>query len=1311
MAISSSPTKENDAADDDADPKKNTTSTTPTSRTALAWQRRPTSRSGTGGRPLSMLAAQNATQRSLAGSQEPQSATETSFSKDQIAQSLGSKDPSWFRQTADRGLSSAAYRKNQVEDEERADVTTASAQLPGMSDAPGRDRSTSIVSNTSSLASPLPLNPAGFDGPGNDDDAATTEEAPPSSPGRSSPTRSNSPTKGMGGFVQSAIMKRSNSVKRWSVTSPPGLARADSVATNNRGSYTNSRPQSLIRPSPTTPAKPAQEEQGDGDDEDTPTVVSTTTGVSTAATAGVPSPTKTDEEEPPIPTSPSKTMDHRRWSPTKSSWLESALSKPESPKPSTKPHTPTQPAWMVELNKNKTDRTGNNVSEGNRSSHKHQVSIGGLMRSSPMGADAKPNTTGLGGIYSPPVGGNKPPLGHASRASISLKAPELKPAESRDEAMDDKQEDVTAVPQTPVEPPSEESIPAVKPSPKPSSPPKTDFRTALRPRPVDSGTTKPEEPEFKNALGNLRRTKTQNYVAPDELKGNILRGKAALNLTGGPQKTEHKDEFKEAIQTKKEDFQKAQAEGRGVTRARGATTTAQDKPLPEGLARRATLGKISGIPKVPVPESSPKPVFSTRPVPGPKREETSQTSASPVTPSAISPGATSPPAEPLAKVQTVPEVSKIEPRAIPSLPKETSAPPKLGQGRGNVGKLADRFNPGLAGMLARGPPPMASNGGKRDADSETSKPTSTNGSSEPSAPGPQLTHMTKGRARGPKRRAPASTVSATPASPEAIAAASSPVHKPDSPKREVTTPTETAPEVDSSPDEPSAPSDEKDAASSEEKPAALSIQQQVAAKAALRGQTPFTRPLGPRTEPEKEEGQSGAGPFPLRRRPTSPEKPTAVDPPSPVKTHKTGGDGASQPGSPKKLDVKRMSKFLDDPSSSPELGKEPIKPTHQRTRSRSPVKTGERSFLDDPSSPTKVDSEHVASVGDSTSLFGGGMAKSPPLTTKSPPQTRSKPSVDSPSTPTSSRPSSRAFPIPSLENPRSPPQIESPLRSPLKHANELSHELNDFFGADRQRNDYKVDPAELLMNKPQAGAKIQSLGVQMMQLSGDGKKIPVPSHNERVLFDQEMYVCPHEFQDQHGRKFCEVYYWIGDEVPDATAEDAQIFASREARSLGARLVKFRQGKETPGFVQALGGVIITRRGSSSKYDSLAPQMLCGRRYHGQVAFDQVDFTPLNLCSGFPYLITQGGKCYLWKGKGSDVDELSGARLIGMDLSLTGELIEYEDGNEPESFWDIFESGAKSRPHSADHWKLKPSYGKYGSRLFCSDAESRQQVST
>jgi hypothetical protein len=613
---------------------------------------------------------------------------------------------------------------------------------------------------------------------------------------------------------------------------------------------------------------------------------------------------------------------------------------------------------------------------------------------------------------------------------------------------------------------------------------------------------------------------------------------------------------------------------------------------------------------------------------------------------------------------------------------------------------------------------MAANGGK-SSDEVKPQASSATDTTEPAA-GPQLTHMTKGRARGPKRKAPSSAASSakqTSSKPQAsteeatktqfindMKPAALNISKPETVKHQL---------EDIKPKEPEASNQEV------EKPAPLSIQQQVAAKATLRGKP---SPITPNPQPTEEKSAQPSTPSYLRRQP-SPDK-AFNDPPSPLKPHKTG-DG---PGSPRKLDMKRMSRFLDEQNSEPV--KEPVKIRHQRTGSRSPVKMMfERPLPEPPASTSQppvtpkppvspkpviaAQPTPVAQPREEANI--GTPVKSPPsaqskASTKSPPL-KPKPSLDQLSrmmeTPKTSKSTVRPLPIPPTDSATVASPLGSPVRSPSRHGVDVSTLLSDFFGPQRPRNDYKVDPAEILMSAPPAEAKVRSTGVQLSQLTGDGKKIPVPPHFERVLFDQDMYLCAHEFAYSNGRPFVEVYLWIGDEVAESAAQDAQLFAQREARSLGAKLIKLRQGKETSEFLQALGGIVITRRGSSNRFDSLAPSILCGRRYLGQITFDEVDFAPASLCAGFPYLITKDGKCHLWKGRGSDVDELSCARLIGMDLTLTGELSEHEDGAEPDSFWELFEAGVK--PHSADHWRLKPNYAKYCSRLFCSDADSRQQV--
>ncbi|KAJ6783645.1 hypothetical protein PWT90_06988 [Aphanocladium album] len=1291
MSFSDSPTKENEAPIG-TETKDAAAAASPggsLGRTStLSWQqRRPQSRGGTTSRPLSMVAAQNATQRGVARMHDPQPDTapeHQTLTREDIAKTLGLKDPSWFRQTADRGQASAAFRKNQVEDSDTMDMSSIKAQLPGM-------QKESVPSSSSGgLASPLPLNPPGLDGAS---DRYGDADLPS---GRSSPTRSASPTKGLGGFVQSAMMKRSDSIKRWSVASPPGLSRADSVSGNIGGSNKESsrgspRPRSTIRESATPESSRPTSRSGIKEESASPDH-SSQGGLSR------------ESSDLKIPSSPSKTMDSRRWSPTKSSWLESALNRPESPRLQHKSNQ-SQPDWMSDLARSK---AASPSGEGSRPSspHKHQVSIGGLMRTTPFDGGAKTNTTGLGGIYSPPPGGNRPQFGHAAKQSFSIPPAERPPSSFEAEP-----------PQTPT---AREAKPAVKPEtkpdmntetrpepkaaepavkrssvvsppatkPKPATPPKKDFRSSLKPRPVDTDAKASNEPEFRNALGNLRRTKTQNYVAPDELKGNILRGKAALAVTGGPQKTERKDEFKDSILKKRDDFKKAQADGKGV--ARNPSSGATPSALPEGLARRAELGKGGSIRgNNPVTASStaaakkPEPF---KPVPAPKRVPSG--TASMATKSSATP-------EKLRRVSTEPQkrVSGTEARRVPSMKKETSAPASAQQGRAGAGKLADRFNPGLANMLARGPPPMSANGGQR---SEDDKGASDGPVAEPSAPGPQLTHMTKGRARGPKRKAPTSAAAAK-TSVAPTTARSAPVEKPVEPEAK---PEET---------KAAAPEPEK-------KPAALSVQEQVAARAAARSKPSPQRPLV--TPSSKATPEASPSPkTPLQKSSLSQAASAAA---SPSQSPSAARSGMAEKRESRPLNANRLSKFLDhagQKSEKPALSPKPVSspkyspsaksaPSPKSTPSKpAPISVPSSASIspDKPTTPREKQTGERQFVSPAHAMpsrtFGTIGPGSPRPTLHGP-----RPQAES------SRPKSRhGRPLSSAglsSEALSAPG--SPMPSPTKQPGEITTLFKDFFGPPRPRKDFKVDTAEVLMNHLDVGAKIQTQEVQMYRLSGDGKKTPVSAQNERVLFDGEMYICAHSFKNAAGAGTVELYFWVGDEVSEATAQDAQIFAQREAKAIGGRLLKLYQGKETTEFMQALGGVIIVRRGTSDRFDSLAPQMLCGRRYLGQVAFDEVDMSTASLCAGFPFIISHSGKCCLWKGKGSDVDELSAARLVGMEITISGELMELEEGSEPASFWQLFEEG-QAKAHSADHWRLKPNYSKYGSRLFCSDADARRQI--
>jgi hypothetical protein len=117
-------------------------------------------------------------------------------------------------------------------------------------------------------------------------------------------------------------------------------------------------------------------------------------------------------------------------------------------------------------------------------------------------------------------------------------------------------------------------------------------------------------------------------------------------------------------------------------------------------------------------------------------------------------------------------------------------------------------------------------------------------------------------------------------------------------------------------------------------------------------------------------------------------------------------------------------------------------------------------------------------------------------------------------------------------------------------------------------------------------------------------------------------------------------------------------------------------------------------------------MLCGRKCHSGVAFDEVDMNTLSLCSGFPYIVSHKGAVCLWKGKGATPEEIGVARLVGFEIS-GGEVKEYAEGEEEDGFLDAI--GGFEERSSADYWHLRPGCKKYAARLFRIDLQSLAKV--
>ena len=314
--------------------------------------------------------------------------------------------------------------------------------------------------------------------------------------------------------------------------------------------------------------------------------------------------------------------------------------------------------------------------------------------------------------------------------------------------------------------PKPEPLAFSKPKPEAPAKPQTDFRSALRsrapPQPKTEGT-----PEFLSKVGNLRKAKLEHYVAPEPFKQELKVGKTDLAKTGGPVKSVRRDELKESLLAKKDDIKKALEEGRELPGEVHERKTSGGAPItpskPEALAKRDLLGRAESNkvaasslekPKSATPEAlarlkslkqkaeslTPSKKLDAAPLPEPK------------TTPALDEKTTIPTPHKKTSVPT-PEEPKLE-----TLSKQISAPVIGSKDQPTAtSRLASRFNPGLANILARGPPAVTTASGPpsrsespRILEHAISAPSSA--LSEPASDGAPLQDMRKGRAKGPKKR-------------------------------------------------------------------------------------------------------------------------------------------------------------------------------------------------------------------------------------------------------------------------------------------------------------------------------------------------------------------------------------------------------------------------------------------------------------------------------------------------------------------------------------------------------------------------------
>ena len=247
-------------------------------------------------------------------------------------------------------------------------------------------------------------------------------------------------------------------------------------------------------------------------------------------------------------------------------------------------------------------------------------------------------------------------------------------------------------------------------------------------------------------------------------------------------------------------------------------------------------------------------------------------------------------------------------------------------------------------------------------------------------------------------------------------------------------------------------------------------------------------------------------------------------------------------------------------------------------------------------------------------------------------------------------------------------------------------------------------PTTVRESRTEAIGNVKTIRKSVQEVAHDGTLENLRRREEYTLYDEAVYVCVYSIVNAKS-KVSTVYVWQGASAIAPAKDQGQTVAKSLAREHSAQIRIIQQGQEPMAFIQALGGILVTRRGASETASK--QYMLCGRKHIGNIAFDEVDYSVQSLCPGFVYLISfpvtlQETKLYLWKGLSCSTDEISAARLAAMDLSETGEIIEVDNGAEFASFLKIFGRGTMklSVPKQSELMKQKATAPeKFEAKLF------------
>ncbi|KAG8833648.1 hypothetical protein FRC17_010313 [Serendipita sp. 399] len=185
-----------------------------------------------------------------------------------------------------------------------------------------------------------------------------------------------------------------------------------------------------------------------------------------------------------------------------------------------------------------------------------------------------------------------------------------------------------------------------------------------------------------------------------------------------------------------------------------------------------------------------------------------------------------------------------------------------------------------------------------------------------------------------------------------------------------------------------------------------------------------------------------------------------------------------------------------------------------------------------------------------------------------------------------------------------------------------------------------------------------------------------------------------------------VWAWIGKDVVLTEKEDAKL--TEIVTRFNTSLVKVYQGKEPYDLVQVLGGTVAIRHGSRLHWSPENTALHCVRSYGNHfIVIDEVELLSRNVCSGFSYCLSVLDTVVVWHGRGSLPAEREAALSYAKSLAVESVTpTEVEEGTGDETFWMMLDDEVYA---NADYWRFKPQMQVTAPRLWRISSGALQPV--